>query len=77
MRNTKIKIGETIQQRRELLRLLQSQLASISGVGLRTLQMVEGGKGNPSLDILLKIADPLGLTVELVLKTTGKEEEAQ
>ena len=76
MRNTKIKIGKTIQQRRELLGLLQSQLASISGVGLRTLQMVESGKGNPSLDTLLQIADPLGLTVELILKTTGKKEEA-
>ena len=76
MRNTKMKIGETIQQRRELLGLLQSQLASISGVGLRTLQMVESGKGNPSLDTLLQIADPLGLTVELILKTTGKKEEA-
>jgi transcriptional regulator with XRE-family HTH domain len=76
MRNTKIKIGETVRQRRELLGLLQPQLASISGVGLRTLQMVEGGKGNPSLDILLQIGDPLGLTLELVLKTVGKKGEA-
>lgn len=75
MRDTKIKIGETIKKRRELLGLLQSQLATISGIGLRTLQMVEGGKGNPSLDILLQIADTLGLTLQLVLKDVGKKEE--
>ena len=76
MRNTKIKIGEIVRQRRELLGLLQSQLASISGVGLRTLQLVEGGKGNPSLDKLLRIVDPLGLTLELVLKNISKKDEA-
>ena len=75
MRDTKIKIGETIRERRELLGLLQPQLATISGVGLRTLQMVEGGKGNPSLDILLQITEPLGLNLQLVLKDMGKKNE--
>jgi transcriptional regulator with XRE-family HTH domain len=75
MRDTKIEIGQTIRERRELLELLQSQLASISGVGLRTIQMVEGGKANPSIETLIKIADPLGLTMQLVLKNTGKINE--
>lgn len=75
MRDTKIEIGQTIRERRELLELLQSQLASISGVGLRTIQMVEGGKANPSIETLIKIADPLGLTMQLVLKNTGKKNE--
>jgi transcriptional regulator with XRE-family HTH domain len=75
MRDTKIEIGQTIRERRELLELLQSQLASISGVGLRTIQMVEGCKANSSIETLIKIANPLGLTMQLVLKNTGKINE--
>ena len=75
MHKTKIEIGQTIRERRELLGLLQPQLAGISGVSLRTIQMVEGGKANPSIVTLMQIADPLGLTMHLVLKNTGKKNE--
>lgn len=71
MRNESKNIGETIRKRRELLGLLQPQLASISGVSTRTIQLVELGKGNPSLDTLNKIADPLGLRINLSLKEPG------
>lgn len=71
MRNLVIEIGETIRKRRELLGLLQPQLASISGISRRTIQLVEMGKANPSIETLLKIADPLGLTIKLLLKETG------
>lgn len=63
-------IGQTIRKRRELLGLLQPQLSAISGVSTRTIQLVEMGKANPSLDTLIKIADPLGLTLKLLLKET-------
>jgi y4mF family transcriptional regulator len=72
VRNESTNIGETIRKRRELLGLLQPQLASISGVSTRTIQLVEQGKGNPSLDTLIKIADPLGLTINLSLKEPNK-----
>ena len=72
VRNESINIGVTIRERRELLGLLQPQLASISGVSTRTIQLVEMGKGNPSLDTLIKIADPLGLRINLSLKEIGK-----
>lgn len=64
-----------IRRRRAVLGLLQPQLATISGVSLRTIQMVEGGKANPSIDTLMQIADPLGLTLHLVLKDLGKKDE--
>jgi y4mF family transcriptional regulator len=69
MRN-QLEIGEAIKKRRELLGLLQPQLAAISGISRRTIQLVENGKANPSLETLLKIADPLGLTIELAVKRT-------
>jgi y4mF family transcriptional regulator len=69
MRN-QLEIGAAIKKRRELLGLLQPQLAAISGISRRTIQLVENGKANPSLETLLKIADPLGLTIELAVKRT-------
>ena len=71
MRNESINMGESIRKRRELLGLLQPQLSSISGISTRTIQLVEMGKGNPSLETLIKIADPLGLRVHLSLKEPG------
>lgn len=77
MRNESINIGETIRKRRQLLGLLQPQLASISGISTRTIQLVEMGKANPSLDTLIKLADPLGLTIKLLLKEMGATEQDQ
>lgn len=68
MRNSMIIIGDTIKQRRELLGLLQTQLADLSGISSRTIQLVEQGKGNPSLETLISLIDPLGLRLELILK---------
>lgn len=74
MRNVKVQIGESIRKRRELLGLLQPQLAVISGVSTRTIQLVEAGKGNPALGTLLQLAEPLGLTLQLTLKDLSKQE---
>jgi transcriptional regulator with XRE-family HTH domain len=62
----------TIKERRAILRLTQQDLAEMSGIGLRTLKEIESGKGNPSLTILNKIADILGMEVKLVIKETNK-----
>lgn len=72
MRNSLAILGDTIRQRRELLGLLQTQLADLSGVSSRTIQLVEQGKGNPSLDTLISLIDPLGLRLELILKEPSK-----
>jgi transcriptional regulator with XRE-family HTH domain len=77
LRNESGNIGETIRKRRELLGLLQSQLASISRVSTRSIQLVEMGKGNPSLETLIKITDPLGLRIQLSLKEPGSMEQSQ
>ena len=68
MRDLMMKIGEVIRQRRELLGLVQPQLSALSGVNTRTIQLVEQGKGNPSLETLINLIEPLGLNLELVLK---------
>jgi len=68
-------LAEKLKQRRELLGLLQAQLSGLSGVSTRTIQLVEQGKGNPSLDTLIQLADPLGLRIDLALKEPGKTTE--
>ncbi len=68
MRISVINLGEKLRQRRELLGLLQSQLAALSGISTRTIQLVELGKGNPSLDTLLQLAGPMGLDLDFILK---------
>ena len=75
MRNSVPNLGEKIRERRELLGLLQNRLAALSGISTRTIQLVEQGKGNPSLDTLTKLADPLGLHLELLLKEPSKNSD--
>ena len=75
MRNSLVKLGDTIRQRRELLGLLQTQLAALSGISSRTIQLVEQGKGNPSLGTLIQLIDPLGLRLELMLKEPSKNND--
>lgn len=68
MHNEKSEIGYILKKRRETLSLLQPQLSEISGISVRTIQLIEQGKGNPSLDTLIKITDALGLSIKIVLK---------
>lgn len=72
MRNLLFELGDTIRRRREVLGLVQSRLAALSGVSVRTIQLLERGKGNPSLDTLIKLADPIGLRLELSVKDLSK-----
>jgi transcriptional regulator with XRE-family HTH domain len=67
-----MQIEKTIKERREVLRLTQSHLAELAGIGLRTLKNIESGKGNPSIETLNKIADILGMEILLVIKGTVK-----
>jgi transcriptional regulator with XRE-family HTH domain len=59
---------KTIKARREAMQVTQETLASLSGVGLRTLKQLESGKGNPTLLTLQKLSEVLGMEVCLRLK---------
>jgi transcriptional regulator with XRE-family HTH domain len=63
-------IRSKIKERRSLLGITQQDLADISDVGLRTIKEIETNKGNPSLRILYKIADALGMELDLRIKRT-------
>lgn len=56
-------ILQTIRPRRQLLKITQSDLAELSEVSLRTIKALEEGKGNPTIELLLKVLNVLGLTL--------------
>lgn len=45
--------------------MTQQKLAELANVSLPTVQKLERGGGNPSLDVLLKLARVLGMTISL------------
>ena len=61
----KAEIGRYIIERRDTLRISQAHLAELSGVSVHTLSNLETGKGNVTLDTLLKVAGVLGLKVKV------------
>lgn len=63
------KIGPQIKERRNVLHLQQKDLSELSGVSLRTVLQVESGYGNPSIGTLSKLAEVLGLEIQLSIQT--------
>lgn len=63
--------GKLIKQRRKILSINQQDLAEISEIALHTISDIESGKGNPTLQVMCKLLDVLGL--ELAINVKGKE----
>ena len=63
-----MEIGDYLRQRRQFLQLKQEDLEELSGINKKTIQLVEAGKGNPSLSTLEKLADVLGLIFSVHVK---------
>jgi transcriptional regulator with XRE-family HTH domain len=61
-------IGKQIKERRNNLRVTQADLAELAGVSPNTLYKIERGQANPSVRILFKILDVLGLQIDLKVK---------
>jgi transcriptional regulator with XRE-family HTH domain len=61
-------IGNMIKERREFLNLRQEDLSEIGNMTNRTIHLIENGTGNPSFKTLKKIAEVLGLEINLTIK---------
>lgn len=61
-------LGETIRSRRKELNITQPHLAEIAKVSTNTLYKLERGQGNPSLEVLNKLAEVLGMKLILEVK---------
>ena len=61
-------IGLAIKIRRKELKINQPYLAELAGISLNTLYKLERGQGNPSLEVLNKLAAVLGMEIKLEVK---------
>ncbi len=66
-------LGEAIRIRRKELGITQPHLAELAKVSTNTLYKLERGQGNPSLDVLNKLAEVLGLELELKVNLPAGE----
>ena len=74
-----ISISEFIKKRRKELRLSQTYVGNLAGVSLNTISKIERGEANPTMDIVEKIADVLGLELQLTIKSinNGNHEDSK
>lgn len=63
-----IQIGEIMKERRNALRINQLHLAEMAGISKNTLYKIERGQANPTIEVLKKVLDILGLEIKLEVK---------
>jgi transcriptional regulator with XRE-family HTH domain len=61
-------IGKNIKLRRKALKITQPDLAQLAKVATNTLYKIERGQANPTLDIIEKITNILGMEIKLEVK---------
>lgn len=54
-------IGEIIKSRRKEFGLTQTSLAKLAKIGVNTLTQIERGEGNPTIKVLEKVLQTLGM----------------
>lgn len=68
----RITIGEQIRLRRKELMITQPDLADIAGISINTLYKIERGQANPTIEVLGKILDVLGLEITVGIKQLNR-----
>ena len=63
------RFGNIIKERRKELSITQRELAALAGIGINTLTKIERGEANPSLKIVLRVLDTLGLEMNIKIKS--------
>lgn len=63
-----MEVGSILRNRRQTLRTTQQTLSDMSGVSVRMIKAIEGGYANPSIAILEKILNVLGLQLTIIDK---------
>lgn len=59
-------LAEALKSRRKMMRINQGDLAQLAGVSVETIINLESGTANPTLAILRKVLDTLGLALEIL-----------
>ena len=61
-------LGEAIKNRRKELDITQPHLAELAQISVNTLYKLEKGQGNPSLDVINKLGEVLGMELNFQVK---------
>jgi transcriptional regulator with XRE-family HTH domain len=61
-------LGEIIKNRRKELSITQPHLAELANISTNTLYKLEKGQSNPTVDVLSKLAEVLGMELTLEVK---------
>ena len=65
-------IAEAIRTRRKELEITQLHLSELSDISVNTIYKLERAQGNPSLEIIQKLIDVLGLELNIEVKKVNK-----
>jgi y4mF family transcriptional regulator len=65
---TNKEIGKQIKERRKVLRITQPDLAEMAGISINTLYKIERGQANPTIQMVNKIAEILGMEIKIEVK---------
>jgi transcriptional regulator with XRE-family HTH domain len=65
-------IAEAIRTRRKELEITQLHLSELSDISVNTIYKLERAQGNPSLEIIQKLMDVLGLELNIEVKKVNK-----
>jgi transcriptional regulator with XRE-family HTH domain len=63
-----MEVGRLIRKRRISLRIDQRTLSEIAGISVHTLSNVEAGRSNPTVAILERVLNALGLELRVQIK---------
>jgi transcriptional regulator with XRE-family HTH domain len=63
-----VSIGKTIQQRRKQLKITQPHLAELAEVNVNTIYRIERNEANPTVQVLTKILEVLGMELNVTVK---------
>lgn len=64
----KVAIGSRLREARNMVKLTQEQLAEKVGIGTTYISDIERGAKFPSLSLLIKIVDALGVSSDYILR---------
>lgn len=64
-------LGQRIRKRRQVLKITQQELAQALGVSPQHISLIEQDKAAPSITLLPKLAEQLGITIDYLV--SGKE----
>jgi len=63
-----VSIGHLIQQRRKQLKITQPHLAELADVNVNTIYRIERNEANPTILILNKILEVLGMEIKIEIR---------